>query len=96
MRMRDGLPRSGADVDADVVTSRRELSLESLLHLRNRSPYPALLFRREIEVARDVPARDDERVAGAHRISIGERRADIGLQEEVRGGRDADAEQAAR
>ena len=72
MRMRDGLTRSGADIDAHVIAVWNTSPLTALTGVVDECPDRRLFLRCQSEEVRFVPARDDEAVALVERIGIQE------------------------
>ena len=70
MRMRDGLTRSSADVDAYVIAVWNAGQLTALTDIVDERPHGCLLLRCQCEEVRFVPARDDEAVALVEWVGI--------------------------
>jgi hypothetical protein len=70
--MEDGLACGFADVDADVEAVGVVTAGEELSALVDGGCYGGSLLRRGVEPGRDVPSRDDQQVAFAHREGIPE------------------------
>jgi len=70
MDMKDTLPGRLSHVNADVVTIRLEFLIQSLALLGDQSHAGIDLFGRQVEKAGDMAARDNQRMARAHRVGI--------------------------
>jgi len=72
MNMKDRLPGTQPGVESDVpsVRTRIQFLREARLHFSYKRHHGCLLLGRGVEVGRDNPARDNERVAGRHREPI--------------------------
>ncbi len=68
----DRLPRSAAHVDPDVESVWAEIARQPGLHVANQPPNIGQLILVEVEEVRDVPARNDQRMAGVQGESVKE------------------------
>lgn len=68
--MEDALPGRQSDVDADVVAVRFELLIDEFLFLLDEAHAGSHFFRRQLEEAGDMPARDDQRVSRTGRVGV--------------------------
>jgi len=84
------LPGSLADVHADVVAVGTEPLVEEPFRLPHERQQCDLLFVRRLEEAGDVPERDDQQVAGAHRILVIAGVAEIARERDLLGARIAE------
>ncbi len=82
MQVEDGLSRSFPAVDADVVAVRVVAFLDGRSHQGQGAGQGLLFFRRGVEPAGDVPARDQKRMAGADRVLVPEADDQVGFVED--------------
>ncbi len=70
MDVEDTLPGRGPHIDADIVAIRAEFRVQLRFFLLDEGHAGSNFFRRQVEKAGDMPARDDQGVSWARRIGI--------------------------
>lgn len=70
MHMEDALSGRRSHVDADVVTVRMERFIQQFLFLLDESHAGRDFFRRQLEEAGDMPARDDQCVSRTRGVGV--------------------------